>query len=116
MEDTAINGKAVDFFGSMDMDALVRWVNDNMADPYALMFPDINRMDDENVWDAIGTHLGGYLLARSLNDSRRTMDMRCGYFVFDEDTRKFTSFRYKSDLVDYIGLDNLVQCYLDSAE
>lgn len=79
--------------------------NDNQISNYTKL----HEIDDEGWWKELSDYYGTYYLINDLLSDRSDFEKQDDYFYYDDNTCAFYSFSSKEEIVDFIGVDNLLE-------
>lgn len=114
-----MNRKAIELlFTGMRPERLASWINEAEIADRSEKFCDIYRMNDCGIWKSISEEIGEYEMARAVAYSSRLEMFSTDdpLFVFERCCNQFVSFSSTSAIIQYVGIDKLVDEFINQFE
>ena len=89
---------------------LIKEINSNIDD-HLFTLSKIEDIDNEEYWDGLGKYLGGFELAKLVSESNKVDNAK--WVIYDSEVSAITYFATREDIIQYFGIENIVDNYIN---
>lgn len=114
-----MNRKAIELlFTGMRPECLASWINAAEIADQSVEFHDIYDINNSTIWQSIVESIGIPDMLNTLTDNIRN-GIFCTedpFFVFEREGMQFVSFANTADIIQYVGIDKLIDEFINQLE